>query len=71
MTSTTLANKAPAPQEFAVEVRAISKHYGSLHAVDGVDLPDDAGEHALMDGEMLFQALNLDDGCAHALSPSN
>ncbi|MEJ6006249.1 ABC transporter ATP-binding protein [Paucibacter sp. AS339] len=42
MTSTIPANKVnPAP---AIEVRGVSKHYGAIHAVDGVDLRVEAGE---------------------------
>lgn len=41
MTSTIPANKGPTP---AIEVRGVSKHYGAVHAVDGVDLRVEGGE---------------------------
>lgn len=44
MTNTTLANKAANPEGPAIEVRGVSKYYGALHAVDGVDLTVRRGE---------------------------
>ncbi len=44
MASTTLANKLPHVEGGAIEVRGVSKHYGALHAVDGVDLTVRQGE---------------------------
>lgn len=44
MTSTSPASKAPATLNPAIQVRGITKHYGSLHAVDGVDLTVQPGE---------------------------
>lgn len=42
MTSTIPANKVNSAP--AIEVRGVSKHYGAIHAVDGVDLRVEAGE---------------------------
>ena len=44
MASITLANKELTAVEFAIQVRGVSKHYGALHAVDGVDLCVQHGE---------------------------
>ncbi len=47
MTSTIPGNKPPASAPIgapAIEVRSVSKHYGALHAVDGVDLRVERGE---------------------------
>jgi Cu-processing system ATP-binding protein len=44
MASTTLANKALATTDTAIQVRGVSKHYSALHAVDGVDLNVQRGE---------------------------
>lgn len=44
MASITLANKELPAAEIAIQVRGVSKHYGALHAVDGVDLNVQRGE---------------------------
>ena len=44
MASITLANKELTAENFAVQMRGVSKHYGALHAVDGVDLCVQHGE---------------------------
>lgn len=44
MTSTTPAGKAMANTGPAIHARGLTKHYGSLHAVDGVDLTVQKGE---------------------------
>ena len=44
MTSTTLGSKDPATTGLAVQAHGITKHYGSLQAVDGVDLAVQRGE---------------------------
>ncbi|MDO8769745.1 MAG: ABC transporter ATP-binding protein [Burkholderiaceae bacterium] len=44
MASIILANKELPAAEIAIQVRGVSKHYGALHAVDGVDLNVQRGE---------------------------
>ena len=44
MTSTTPAGKAMATNGPAIQARGLTKHYGGLHAVDGVDLTVQKGE---------------------------
>ncbi len=44
MTSTTPASSGALRGELAIEARGVHKHYGSLHAVDGVDLCVQRGE---------------------------
>ncbi len=44
MASTILANKEFKAADNAIQVRGVSKHYGALHAVDGVDLTVQRGE---------------------------
>ncbi len=44
MTSKTPVNKFPVAQDLAIQARGVSKHYGALHAVDGVDLAVQRGE---------------------------
>lgn len=44
MTSTTPANKAMAATAPAIQARGLTKHYGNLRAVDGVDLTVQRGE---------------------------
>ena len=44
MASTIPANNRSHSEDSAIEVRGVSKHYGALHAVDGVDLTVKHGE---------------------------
>lgn len=44
MASITLDSKAPASGGPAIEARGVAKYYGTLHAVDGVDLSVERGE---------------------------
>ncbi len=44
MVSVSPANDRPASEAPAIHLRGVSKHYGALHAVDGVDLDIPAGE---------------------------
>lgn len=44
MVSVSPANDRPASEALAIHLRGVSKHYGALHAVDGVDLDIPAGE---------------------------
>lgn len=44
MTSTTPVSKFPVAHDLAIQTRGVSKHYGALHAVDGVDLEVRRGE---------------------------
>lgn len=44
MTSTTQVSNTMDPSKSAIEVKGASKHYGALHAVDGVDLNVKRGE---------------------------
>ncbi|MBC3911178.1 ABC transporter ATP-binding protein [Undibacterium umbellatum] len=44
MASTIPANNRSHAEDSAIEVRGVSKHYGALHAVDGVDLTVKHGE---------------------------
>ncbi len=44
MTSTIPVNKSAAPEGPAIQARGVAKHYGALHAVDGVDLTVQRGE---------------------------
>lgn len=44
MTSTILVNKPPGAEGPAIQARGVAKHYGDLHAVDGVDLTVQRGE---------------------------
>ena len=44
MTSTILVSKPPATEGPAIQARGVTKHYGAVHAVDGVDLSVQRGE---------------------------
>ena len=44
MTSTILVNNPPATDGPAIQVRGVAKHFGAVHAVDGVDLAVQRGE---------------------------
>ena len=44
MTSTIPVNKSAAPEGPAIQARGVAKHYGVLHAVDGIDLTVQRGE---------------------------
>ncbi|MDU7587048.1 MAG: ATP-binding cassette domain-containing protein, partial [Acidovorax sp.] len=39
-----MASISPASDNVAISLRGVSKHYGALHAVDGVDLDIPKGE---------------------------
>ena len=39
-----MASISPASDNMAISLRGVSKHYGALHAVDGVDLAIPRGE---------------------------
>jgi len=44
VTSTIPVNKSAAPEGPAIQARGVAKHYGVLHAVDGIDLTVQRGE---------------------------
>ena len=44
MTSTILVSNPPAADGVAIQARGVTKHYGAVHAVDGVDLSVQRGE---------------------------